>query len=323
MIEDKLTFETVCDMVLGEMSRVAKFGHIKITPEQREEALQNLTEEERAYYDNLSRFSGRGPAYQQAFLGVKYIVNNLPDEPGFDDEFAEKTKGLSLNDLYNITVPAFGGKKILGKNQFQGLMTRPAGIANTLKGMIKWTPEGYVAGNAETPDVAEGPAAGADRITTPTSPMGHLQRKMGDQMPKHITDTEKIDSPALTGADEGEPEVDGDLGPDIPYEDPTKPMKRMGMPPSLDDEEEDLTPASERPEDEYIPVPDDEDAILAGDIEDIEDDSDIILGNPKKKKRVRGHSSLEDDLDDNALGIDPDVDAAYRDYSRSSDMSDY
>lgn len=318
MIDNKLTFETVCDMVLGEMSRVAKFGHIKITPEQREEAFKSLTDEERAYYDNLSRYGDRGPKYQQAFLGIKYVVNNMPEEPGFDDQFAEKTKGLTLNDLYNITVPSIGGKKILGKNQFEGLLTRPAGIANSLKGMIKWGPHGYVAGNAEVPDVASGPA---DRVVTPTSPMGRLQRKMGDQMPKHITDTEKIDSPPLTGADETEPEVDGELGPDIPYEDPAKPVNRLGIPPSLDDEEEDLTPASERPEDEHIPVPDDEEAIISGDVEDIDDDSDIILG--KRKKRIRGRSSIEDTIDDNALGLDPDVDAAYREFERSSDIGDY
>lgn len=322
MIENELKFETVCDLVLGEMSRVAKFGHIKLTPENRQEALQSLTEEEKAFYEGLSRFSGRGPAYQQAFLGIKYILNNMPEEPGFDDQFAEKTKGLTLNDLYNITVPVIGGKKILGKNQFEGLLTRPAGIANSLKGMIKWGPNGYIAGNAETPDVAAGPSAGEERVITPTSPMGRLQRKMGDQMPKHITDTEKIDSPAMTGADEVEPEVDGDLGPDIPYEDPAKPIKRLGVPPSLDDEE-DLTPASERPESEHIPVPDDEEAIISGDAEDIEDDSDIILGNPKKKKRVRGHSSIEDTLDDNSLGLDSGVDSAYREFERSSDMGDY
>lgn len=318
MIDNKLTFETVCNMVLGEMSRVAKFGHIKITPEQREEALKSLTDEERAFYDNLSRYSGRGPLYQQAFLGIKYIVNNMPEEPGFDNEFAEKTKGLSLNDLYNITVPSIGGKKVLGKNQFEGLLTRPAGIANSLKGMIKWGPYGYVAGNAEVPDVATGPA-GDSKVITPTSPMGLLKRKMGDMMPKHITDTEKIDDPAMTGADEG----DDELGPDIPYEDPAKPITRTGVPPSLEDEEEDNTPASERPEKEHIPVPDDEEAIISGDVEDIDDDEDVILGGKKKKKRVRGFSRPEDDLEDSALGLDPEVDAAFREFERSQNTGDY
>ena len=322
MIDNELKFETVCDMILGEMARTAKFGYIKLTPEQREEALQSLTEEERAFYDKMERYSGRGPAYQQAFLGIKYILNNMPDEPGFD-ESPEKTAGLSLNDLYNITVPSVNGKKILGKNQFDGMLNRPAGIVNSLRGMIKWGPDGYIAGNAEVSD---------SPVVTPTSPMGLLKRKMGDEMPKHITDTEKIDSPAMSGADEAGDEGedagevlgrDSDEGPDRPYRDPAKPLTRMGIPPSLEDEDEDITPASDRPETEDIPVPDDEEAILSGDAEDIEDDADIILGNSKKKKRRHGYSSVEDNLDDNSLGLDPDVDAAFREFERSSEYGDY
>ena len=137
-------------------------------------------------------------------------------------------------------------------------------------------------------------------------------------MPKHITDTEKIDDPAMSGADEG----DDELGPDIPYEDPAKPITRTGVPPSLEDEE-DNTPASERPEKEHIPVPDSEEAIIRGDTEDIEDDEDIILGGKKKKKRIRGFSRPEDDLEDSALGLDPDVDAAFREFERSQNIGDY